>query len=51
MDVAGKERDALGGELNRLKALLQNSVQDIMFLQNQNLEYKAELDLRRLDDD
>ncbi|KAH8075528.1 hypothetical protein JL721_1540 [Aureococcus anophagefferens] len=51
MDVAGKERDALGGELNRLKALLQNSVQDILFLQNQNLEYKAELDLRRLDDD
>jgi len=51
MDVATQERDAMNAELGRLKGLLNDSVQDILFLRDQNDAYKKELDLRRLHDD
>ena len=47
MDVATQDREALGAEIARLKQLLESSVADIMALNEQNVAYKAELDMRR----
>ena len=45
--MAQQDREALGAEIARLKLMLQESVSDIMALNEQNVAMRAELDMRR----
>jgi len=47
MDAANADRETLSVEIDRLKGLLEGAVRDIVALQAQCGQYKAELDLRR----
>ena len=51
IQVANSDSKVLHEKCAELHALLQQSVQDILYLQQSNDQYKRELDLRRSFDD